>query len=317
MKKFTITMVVLIFVGALVSGIGCAVYFGGGTKFFAEDVEYVAHAYIAEQAFHTFDFSLKTSHNVSFVQGDEFSVKYSDCEQSPINISVSDGKVTMSEQGIDWKQWWKQLRYRYKSTDVIITVPEGTVLTLQGTVDGSANVELPDWNFGRIDLRLRGSANLKGTGVKTQDVNFQVAGSANVNMSGEFKKVSVDASGSARVALTGNAESMKTYASGSADLICNGFVCPLIELEASGSVDLDISGQGDALTVHASGSADIKARNFALKTARLNSSGSLDAQVSVSEYLYVSSSGSAHVDYWGNPSVERSCSGSCQIRKMD
>lgn len=315
MKKFITAMVIILVLGVVLCGIGCAVYFTGNNRFFGEQVQYTECSFVAEEAFETVDFDLKQSHRISFKAGDAYSVRYFDSEQSPVSVSAQNGTVSIKEQGFDFKHWWNRLKYRFGTTDVEITVPTGTVLSLKGNMDGSTNLQLPSWEFGNMALIVRGSANIMGTNVSTQDINFDISGAANLMLSGSFKNINVSVSGSVNIEVNGTANSLTSHASGSLDIAASSFVCPLVDLSASGSMDASLSGSGEVLKMHTSGSGDLYAKNFTVSEANLDTSGSLDAEVSVSRQLTVKASGSATVYYWGDPHIDRHVSGSAKITK--
>ena len=315
MKKFVTAMVIILVLGVVLCGIGCAVYFTGDNKFFGEQVQYTECNFVAEEAFDTIDFDLKQAHRIYFKIGDAYSVRYFDSEQSPVSVSSQNGTVSIKEQGFDFKHWWQRLKYRFGTTDVEITVPAGTVLSLKGNMDGSTNLQLPSWKFGDMTLIVRGSADITGTNVTTQNMSFDISGSADLKLSGSFKNINISANGSADIEIAGTATSLISHASGSLDIAANSFVCPLVDLSASGSMDASLSGSGEVLKMHTSGSGDLYAKNFAVAEANLETSGSLDAEVTVSHQLTVNASGSATVYYWGDPHIDRHVSGSAKITK--
>lgn len=315
MKKFVTAMVIILVLGVVLCGIGCAVYFTGDNRFFSEQVQYTECSFVAEEAFETVDFDLKQSHRICFKAGDAYSVRYFDSEQSPVSVSSQNGTVSIKEQGFDFKHWWDRLKYRFGTTDVEITVPAGTVLSLKGNMDGATDLQLPSWEFGNMALIVRGSANIMGTNVSTQDINFDISGAANLMLSGSFKNINVSVSGSVNIEVNGTANSLTSHASGSLDIAANSFICPLVDLSASGSLGASLSGSGEVLKLYTSGSGDLFAKNFTVEEADLGTSGSLDAEVSVSRQLTVKASGSATVYYWGDPHIDRHVSGYAKITK--
>lgn len=315
MKKFVIAMVIIILVGCVSTGVGCAVYFTGDNRFFKEDLVYTENTFVSEQEFDTVYFDIKNAHNIIFKRGDCYSVRYSESQFSDVNVTVENGTLKVSENGEIWKHWWDRLRYRRCATELEITVPENVALSLNGLVAGYVKVELPAWQFGNINLNCKGAADFTGNGVQIAKIDVSVAGAADFDLNGVFGDIKLTASGAADLALSGTAKSIIAYAAGSIEMSANNFNCPLIQVDASGSMDITLSGTGDILRANASGSGDIVARNFTLKTCSLDVSGSLDAEVSVSDRLDIKASGSADVDYWGDPTVERHVSGSSHITK--
>lgn len=316
MKKLIISMVIIIAVGALVAGIGCAVYFKGNNRLFSKDAEYKVASYISPSSFTEMDLELCSGHRLILQYGDGYSLTYSDSLLSKFNVETKDGKLNVKEKSNSLK-WWNRIMYRQETTDIILTVPEGSKLSLRGTISGSLSAELPDWEYGDFDLIIAGSTSITGKNITADDINVTASGSAKFGVGGTLKSVNVIASGSADIELSGSATSLKASVSGSVDLSCEQFDCPIIDVDSSGSSDISLSGTGSKLTVHSSGSTDIYAKDFSLLTAAIHSSGSCDAEINVSVKLTVSVSGSADIKYWGNPSIENIGSNRARIKKMD
>lgn len=315
MKKFMIAMIVILAVGALLIGVGCAVYFSGDNKFHSVDPNYVESTYVAEQGFNDVNLNFKGWHQVTFKHGDAFSVRYFNSDLSTFSIKNENGTLTVSEDYVKTLNWLDRLKFNIRKTDVEITVTNETVLSLGGEISGSTDVNLPDWNFSGINLKVSGSANLRGANLKIGEVKLDVAGSADVNIGGEFKVLNFKASGSADINVSGKADSLTVNSSGSVDIEALGFTCPYVEINSAGSLDAELSGTGDKLKVSSSGSCDIEAEYFALSEVNIDSSGSIDAELKVSNTLNVHSSGSADIEYYGNPQISTSGSGRPRIVK--
>lgn len=316
MRKFVVAMIILAVIGAILAGIGCAIVFGKYGGAFGKEIDYAEHVFDSEQAFSTVNFSLRHPHKISFVRGENYSVKYSDAEDFPMTVSSSNGTLTVSESRDGWF-WWESLFFKLAATDIVITIPDDVVLSIGGTLSGASEITLPSWEFGTVNLKISGATAFKGHGVKTGSLTFDISGVSKIELDGELGSVKVDLSGAAEFDLSGTAPSLAVSASGSADVDCENFTCPSVTVSASGSVEIDLEGTGDVLDVKSSGSAEIKAKDFPLKRASFDGSGSIKAEVSVSEYLFVKASGPATVKYWGNPQVDTpSLSGSSSVKKM-
>lgn len=318
MKKFVVAMIVLVVIGAIIAGIGCAITFSKyGSGAFGKEINYTEHVFDSEQPFSTVSFDLRYSHKVSFVHGENYSVKYFDAEDFPITVSSQNGTLYLSEKRDTW-HWWETFFFtKFITTDIVITVPEDVVLTLGGHFAGAVDVSLPAWEFGNITLEMSGATNIEGLGVKTGNLSFDISGSSKIELAGDLGSIKVDASGASELDFSGSAQSVSLTASGSSKVDCEDFSCPSIIASVSGSVKLELEGTGDVLEVKSSGSAKIEAKEFDLRRASFDGSGSMKAEVSVSEYLYVKASGSSTVKYWGNPQVDTpSLSGSSSVKKM-
>lgn len=315
MKKFVTAMVIILVIGAVMVGVGCAVVgANGGFEAFGKEIALAEHTFNSEKTFDKINLDLHSPHKYVFARGEGYSVRYSDSEERPISVSVSDaGELRMSDKRIQWFGWfWKQ------ATSVVeITVPEDAVLTVNANLSGASEIEIPDWNFTKIDLDLSGAAAIIGTNVNIDVLDLDLSGASSLNVSGVLGTVDVEASGASEITLSGSASALNVEVSGSGKMTCSDFTCPTIDIDASGSVEMRLSGTGSKLDFDASGSGDLYAKDFQVARAEIDISGSVDAEVSVSEYLSVESSGSATVKYWGNPQVDSHGSGSSSVRKMD
>ncbi|MCU0373827.1 MAG: DUF2807 domain-containing protein [Chitinophagaceae bacterium] len=77
-----------------------------------------------------------------------------------------------------------------------------------------------------------------------------------------------------------------------------------LKLAASGSSDIDISGKADRVEVALSGASDLNGRDLVARVCEIGASGSSDAQISVTEQMKASASGSCDIIYYGNPKVK-------------
>lgn len=316
MKKFIAAMIIILIIGLVIAGIGAAIFFATDGAAFGKTIEYTDREYNSEKPFDTVNFNLAFAHKLVFTRGETYKVKYSDAEKFPITVETKDdGTVNISEGGGEFSRWWQKWLYKHKTTAIEITVPDGVVLSLKGTVDGVSDTILPNWEYENFDLKIRGASEMKGFGVVVSDVKLEISGAAKFELSGSFDSIKVKASGSSELDLSGNCGVLEAHASGSVELDCENFTCPIINVESSGSVSIELKGSGDELNVSSSGSTEISAEEFSLRKAVIDSSGSTDAKLRVSEKLVVKCSGSADVEYWGDPEVEKQTSGSASVRK--
>jgi hypothetical protein len=86
-------------------------------------------------------------------------------------------------------------------------------------------------------------------------------------------------------------------------------------LSISGSGNIKISGSTDYLKTNIDGSGNIEAYNYLAKTAEARISGSGNAMINVLNSLVGWVSGSGNIIYMGNPTVDKSVTGSGSISK--
>jgi Putative auto-transporter adhesin, head GIN domain len=127
-------------------------------------------------------------------------------------------------------------------------------------------------------LDLSGACEFKSEGrIKTEDLELEISGASEVNLSIDVNALELDLSGASEVELVGSAKAMKADCSGAS------------ELEAFG---LEVTN------------ADIEA------------SGASEADINVTGMLIVDASGASSIDYKGNPdSVKKDLSGAADIDK--
>lgn len=294
MKKLAIAMTVILVIGIILVAIGCAVYFSSGLRFGSKEIEYTEKSFESEDSFSSIKLDLDDAHRVLFQRGEKCSVQYSESEFSNVTVSVANGVLSFDERGKNSWNWLERLIYNFKTTDIVITVPDEINPNITGIFDGAVELSLPSWELGDIDLRVRGAANINGSDVVAKNVNLNISGATNIQ-------------------LTGKADLLKIHASGAVNMRCDNIECPHLEVSASGSAHLNLSGVGNSLNVHVSGAAKVWAKDFKLSTAVFDVSGSLNAEVTVNNTLNVHASGSGKIYYWGNPFVEQSGSGSLKV----
>lgn len=104
--------------------------------------------------------------------------------------------------------------------------------------------------------------------------------------------------------------------SGASDLTGGIFADELL-LDVSGAADITLSGKLRKLQGDLSGASDIQAYGLVTDTCMLNISGAGDAEVHVLNFLKVDVSGSATVNYKGNPQVVKEISGAGDVEKAE
>ncbi|MDE6188705.1 MAG: DUF2807 domain-containing protein [Clostridia bacterium] len=316
MKKHIIITVVLLVIGIAMCAVGGVICGAGDGFAFKRDLEYTEHTFEAESDIKAIDFELKGNYNFIIQSGESCSLKYSESEISDISVVESNGALKVVEK-THWTNFIQSWFAKTQKTDLVLTVIEGTVLTMDCEFDGAVTMELPAWEYGNINFDVNGAAQIKTAGeIKTEDVEFDVSGYGELSMSGEFKDVEVATSGGSNVSLQGSATSLKISASGSSAFKSEDLKCDNVSIKASGSVEANIKGEGGTLTARMSGSCRIYAAEFTLSTAEIRVSGSVRADVNVSDKIIVNASGSAKINYYGDPQIEKTVSGGVKINKI-
>ncbi|OJV54663.1 MAG: hypothetical protein BGO31_06750 [Bacteroidetes bacterium 43-16] len=105
---------------------------------------------------------------------------------------------------------------------------------------------------------------------------------------------------------------------GSGDMHIGNLECSSLYSELTGSGSMTISG-GNApeLKVRLTGSGDLKAQNLSAVDADVRVTGSGSATVRASRTLNATISGSGNINYYGNPSVTQSVTGSGKVKRKD
>lgn len=315
LKVFGLVMLGMVLLGAVLVGIGCAVFFGSG-RAEARKPDYVEGYAESEITPDTIDLDIGGKHEVVLQRGEKTSVKYFDSKLSEFTVTDTGDTLRIAEhrKGI---RWWKELFYDEETTQVVITVPENAKFDLKGDFSGAVKMELPAGEYRNIDFSISGAGNISGSDLVTNDVTIRVSGASNVNLNGKFGKMTLKSSGAGNYKIAGFATELTAVTSGAGNMDLNSFLCPYINMECSGSSKVNMNGTGEELKLKVSGTTTIKGENFTLKKVTISCSGSSDATLNVSEYLYVSGSGTSKVRYYGNPKVESSGSGSFKLTQLD
>ncbi len=287
-------MVVIIAVGIVLSGIGCAVFFS--SEIGMHKIEYTEKFFETEDKVDALDIRLEHQHKVVFERGDKCSVRYFDSDVSNFSVRVSDGKLVIEESRWNWKNWLRRLFYKFQQTDVVITVPDGVALDIDGCFNGASEIVLPSWEFGKLDFVISGASNVVAEGITSKRIDLDISGAANFRLSGKT-------------------DNLRVYASGAVKMNCDTLDCPQVYVYTSGTGEIILSGRGDALTVNASGLSNIWAKDFVTDTVHIEASGDVEAEFNVATLLDVKASGVANISYWGNARVEKNVSGSANIVK--
>lgn len=319
LKRFLIAMLIMVLLGAVAIGIGCAVFFGTGGGASAK-INYQfneAHLGVVPD---TIDLDIGGYHKVRFedydgTDGTKVLVTYYNSEIS--TFIVTEGTtLRIAERRKNWG-WWRDLLYKEEQTEVVIKLPATAKFELKGDLSGAVDVDLPAREYGDINFSISGAGNISGTGLIVGDVKIHTSGASNVNLTGDFQKMDFDTSGASNYKIIGTATELKVSMSGASNLEFGNFYCPDINMRCSGGSNVKMNGTGERLRLDTSGTVTLKAENFTLLTATVVTSGSSKVTLRVSKELSVSGSGSSKVSYYGDPKVTQSGSGSFTLTDMD
>lgn len=101
--------------------------------------------------------------------------------------------------------------------------------------------------------------------------------------------------------------------SGSGSVLLTDLDTEELVVDMSGSGEVEVTGTAGHLDLSISGSADYLGEGLTAATAVVEVSGSGDAVVNVTEHLEADVSGSGHIEYLGDPSVDSSTSGAGEV----
>jgi hypothetical protein len=103
---------------------------------------------------------------------------------------------------------------------------------------------------------------------------------------------------------------------GSGDATVRGLTGPAFQAVVAGSGDVTLKGRVERVSVTVSGSGDVDAYGLEAKEARATCAGSGDVNVSASERVDATVTGSGYVNYRGNPKdVQRTVAGSGRVER--
>ena len=316
MKKYLISMIVLLVIGAIICGGGAIVYAQSDNRIFEKDLEYTQKEYVAESEINAIDFSLMGAYNFILQRGDTCSVSYYESEISHFTVLEEEGTLKMQEK-YEWKNTITKWCNKQQKTDFILTVPEGVVLSMDCHFSGAVTLELPEWEYGDINMKLSGATTLSSESpIKADQLNFDVSGVLTASLKGEFDSINLKVSGSSSMTFDGSAKSIIMKSSGATNFNSNELVCPEINVNASGSAKITLNGEGKEFNAHASGYCSIDAGTFTLDTLSINASGAVNMTVNVKDEINSHASGSVKVDYYGDPKISTSGSSKAKYNKI-
>ncbi len=167
-------------------------------------------------------------------------------------------------------------------------------------LSGSGNITAPDLNAEELTVILSGSGNITMKNVNMDTFTARISGSGNIGLADvEAQKVVMSVGGSGDI----KAGSVNA---GSLD----------VDISGSGNVEL-ARGKVETQILVIGGSGNYKAKEIESAKSRVHISGCGAATIEVKERLEARISGSGNVYYAGNPTIEKSITGSGSLSKID
>ena len=171
------------------------------------------------------------------------------------------------------------------------------------TMSGTARMDNLTLKSGTCYLTCSGVAEIAGgSSIYSDKVQLSMSGVTSIAMDNIYSGLAnVTSSGASRLkSLEFNARELIADLSGTSSVKFVGKI-DKISAEMQGASSLSLNGNGNEVTVSASGTSTLNAKNFTVKDASLKLSGVAGATVTVTEKLETETSGSSHIDYYGNP----------------
>lgn len=171
------------------------------------------------------------------------------------------------------------------------------------TMSGTARMDNLTLKSGACYLTCSGVAEIAGvSSIYSDKVQLSMSGVTSIAMDNIHSGLAnVTSSGASRLkSLEFNARELIADLSGTSSVKFVGKI-DKISAEMQGASSLSLNGNGNEVTISASGTSTLNAKNFTVKDASLKLSGVAGATVTVTEKLETETSGSSHIDYYGNP----------------
>jgi hypothetical protein len=162
------------------------------------------------------------------------------------------------------------------------------------------NLKVTIPNNGKLkNIHASGSSDVHIKGcLIADDISITIRGSSDIKGDIKADKINIDCSGSSDY--KGRIEAVKFVAN------------------CSGSSDCTVSGSADVCNLSLTGSSDFKGYDLIVKKCNSSTSGSSDIQITCTEELIVTASGSSDVYYRGDAKVTHArLSGSSNLQRRD
>lgn len=220
------------------------------------------------------------------------------------------------------------------TTSVEIEGSKDVLSNVKTEVDGSTlNIHSPSkWSWGNSDkpviyitvrdleaVGVSGSGELIGeTKFSVRDLDLKVSGSGSLKMQIESSgEVEADVSGSGNLQLSGSSREIDSDVSGSGRVVLDMTINGEADFSISGSGRIEARGKAKQVNTAISGSGRVMGADLETNRCKIRISGSGGVEIHVLDELDANISGSGSVGYRGNPSkVNGSSSGSGRVRKL-
>jgi hypothetical protein len=167
-------------------------------------------------------------------------------------------------------------------------------------VSGSGDVKAPDLEAERVSIIISGSGDVETGRLEADEVRMQVSGSGSLDIIGS------------------KVEKQRVLISGNGDVNLGELEAGIIEVKITGSGSLNVSGgEVEQQQVVISGSGDYEAKRLTSHEASVHLRGNGSTILNVRDSLAVYASGSGHVEYIGNPTVEQIVTGSGDVERIE
>jgi hypothetical protein len=143
--------------------------------------------------------------------------------------------------------------------------------------------------------------------IKAVDIDrIEVSGAVDVAINGDFpgKEFLCKVSGASEVEAGGKNEEIKLELSGASRIKLKNIEAAMLQTEITGASTISVTGVSKQVMVTASGASTFLGSGLQTDEASLNVTGASDAQISVSNKLKATASGSSKIVYRGNPPLK-------------
>ena len=196
-------------------------------------------------------------------------------------VDLLDIKVKDNTLYIGFK---KDVNVSYKKLEVRVSAE-----TLNGiSVAGSGDVFLKNGlqTNDNLSINVAGSGDIKGSGIKCNDMKVSVAGSGDINADN----------------ITCN--NLKVSVAGSGDMVLRNVTATGTEASVAGSGSATITGTTQTATYSVAGSGDLLTEGYEAQRVTASVAGSGSIKCFATEFLKARTSGSGKIGYKGNPELD-------------
>ena len=196
-------------------------------------------------------------------------------------VDLLDIKVKDNTLYIGFK---KDVNVSYKKLEVRVSAE-----TLNGiSVAGSGDIFLKNGlqTNDNLSINVAGSGDIKGSGIKCNDMKVSVAGSGDINADN----------------ITCN--NLKVSVAGSGDMVLRNVTATGTEASVAGSGSATITGTTQTATYSVAGSGDLLTEGYEAQRVTASVAGSGSIKCFATEFLKARTSGSGKIGYKGNPELD-------------